>query len=83
MLSINRRFMYGVVFNDVRCLSTDERPVDDILNGSVLTEIDTGSQYLFDADSKTWYAYSGGGGGGSQTSVSPISDPTIHSITGA
>ena len=80
MKSINRRILYGEAFNDVRCLSTDEKPVTDIKNGSVLTEIDTGKQYLFDADSSTWFEYSGGGG--SAASISPIPDSTIHSITG-
>lgn len=81
MVSANRRILYGEVYNDVRCLSTDEKPTD-VKNGSVLTEIDTGKQFLFDSDSRTWHEYSGGGGGGSATSVSPIPDATIHSITG-
>ena len=79
MISANRRVLYGEVYNDVRCLSTDEKPTD-VKNGSVLTEIDTGTQYLFDADSGTWIEYSGGGGGGS-ADISPISDATIHSVT--
>lgn len=54
MISINRQFQHGKVFNDVRCLSTDTKPVDAIRNGSCLTEIDTGRRYLFDAASKRW-----------------------------
>ena len=82
MISVNRRVLYGQVYNDVRCLSTDEKPTDDIKNGSVLTEIDTGTQYLFDAESKAWIEYAGGGGGGGSVDISPISDSTIHGITG-
>lgn len=62
MITVNRRIMYGEAFNDVRCLSSDEKPTVDVKNGSVLTEIDTGKRYLFDADSRTWYEFSGGGG---------------------
>ena len=54
MISINRRMMYGEVFNDVRCLSTDTKPLTGIKNGSTLIEIDTGKKYLFDALSKAW-----------------------------
>ena len=54
MVSINRRTLYGEVYNDVRCLSTDEKPTENIKNGSTLIEMDTGKGYLFDADSQTW-----------------------------
>lgn len=62
MITVNRRIMYGEAFNDVRCLSSDEKPTVEIVNGSVLTEIDTGKRYLFDADSRTWHEFSSGGG---------------------
>jgi len=43
---------------ELRGLSTDTKPTkwgkDDIGNGSVYIEIDTGSIYMFDAVSKTW-----------------------------
>lgn len=55
MISVNRQFEYGKVFNDVRCLSTDEKPVEHIRNGSTLLEMDTGKRYYFDGDSKTWF----------------------------
>ena len=54
MVSINRRTLYGEVYNDVRCLSTDEKPTENIKNGSTLVEMDTGKGYLFDADGKAW-----------------------------
>ena len=60
MISINRRKLYGEVFNDVRCLSTDEKPVTDIKNGSTLIEMDTGKKYLFDAGGGQWLEVAGG-----------------------
>jgi len=54
MISINRRVLNGEVYNDVRCLSTDEKPVEGIRNGSTLIEIDTGEKYLFDAGAMEW-----------------------------
>ena len=81
MISENRQHGYGKVFNDVRLLSTDDKPTD-VRNGSTLIEIDTGRRYLFDADSMTWNQYSSGGGGGGGTEILPIPVATIHSITG-
>lgn len=54
MVSVNRRVLYGSVYHDVRCLSTDEKPTEDIANGSTLVEIDTGDRYLFDAGAREW-----------------------------
>jgi hypothetical protein len=59
MVSINRRVLYGSVYHDVRCLSTDEKPTQDIRNGSTLVEIDTGETYLFDAEAGIWNAVEG------------------------
>ena len=43
---------------ELRGLSTDVKPTklgnEDIENGSTYIEIDTGSIYMFDAQSKTW-----------------------------
>lgn len=81
MISANKRILYGSVYNDVRCLSTDEKPTD-VLNGSVLTEIDTGKTYLFDAAGKAWHEMPTGGGGGGGASHSAIPVGTVHTITG-
>jgi hypothetical protein len=59
MISINRRVLYGEVYNDVRCLSTDEKPTEGIRNGSTLVEIDTGETYLFDAEAGVWNTVDG------------------------
>ena len=64
MVSINRRTLYGEVYNDVRCLSSDEKPTEGIKNGSTLIEIDTGKRYLYDALSGSWNEFSQGGGSG-------------------
>ena len=64
MISINRRTLYGEVYNDVRCLSSDEKPVGGIKNGSTLVEIDTGKRYLFDATNASWNEVQQGGGEG-------------------
>ena len=55
MVSINRRTLYGEVYNDVRCLSSDPTPTDGMRNGSTLTEIDTGKTYMYDSDNETWH----------------------------
>lgn len=36
------------------CLSTDAKPVDGILNGSTLIELDTGKVYMFDEENGEW-----------------------------
>lgn len=36
------------------CLSTDVKPTEDIRNGSILVEIDTGKVFFFNEDSSTW-----------------------------
>ena len=66
MISVNRRRLYGQVYNEVRCLSTDDKPTD-VRNGSICIEIDTGTKYVFDKGGGTWHklpANGGGGGGG-------------------
>ena len=36
------------------CLSTDEKPVDGIANGSCLYEIDTSKVFVFDEENAQW-----------------------------
>ena len=45
-----KRFIVGFIN------SNDEKPTDDILNGSMLKEIDTKKTYLFDGKTSTWIA---------------------------
>lgn len=35
-------------------LSTDTKPTDGVRNGSVFVEMDTGKEYLFDAENDQW-----------------------------
>lgn len=44
--------LYGY---DIRGLSTDTKPTENIPNGSVFIEIDTAKGYLFDGENKRWY----------------------------
>ena len=46
---------------DGYCLSTDEKPVDGIANGSWIYEIDTGMFYCFDEENRKWWPLGGGG----------------------
>lgn len=46
---------------DGYCLSTDEKPVDGMANGSWLYEIDTGTFYCFDEENRKWWPLGGGG----------------------
>lgn len=54
MVSINRRFEFGEIYVDVRCLSTEEKPTSDIPNGSTCIEIDTGKIFMYDIDANEW-----------------------------
>lgn len=48
-------------FADAYCLSTDEKPVVGVANGSCLYEMDTGAFYFFDEENKRWLRMGGGG----------------------
>lgn len=39
---------------EIKGLSTDTKPTEDIHNGDVFLEIDTGNVYFYDGDSHTW-----------------------------
>ena len=39
---------------EFRGLSTDEKPIDRVGNGSVFIEIDTGKVFMFDEENKEW-----------------------------
>lgn len=59
---------YNVNVMSIDGLSTDTKPTDKIdgmaiPNGSIYTEIDTGTTYMYDSANVTWYEVSIGGGG--------------------
>lgn len=48
----------GKKYIEGACLSTDSKPVEDVLmNGSKLIEMDTSTLYMFDADNEVWRAW--------------------------
>lgn len=58
--------------NEYRGLSTDEKPVNRVPNGSLFYEFDTTVLYVFDAAEKEWieqFSVNGGGGGESSSST--------------
>lgn len=50
----------SVDYMEVYCLSTDEKPVVRIANGSMLIEEDTRKIYLFDEENSAWRYFGGG-----------------------
>ena len=62
----------GKYFCKGACLSTDEKPVVGIYNGSMLREIDTSKVYVFDGSTQTWVVWTAGGG----SNPSPVSADT-------
>ena len=84
------------IYKEGDCLSTDTKPVTDttLMNGSKLTEIDTGCVYCYDKDNTQWLPWnsnSSGGGGmeihicaegeyNAQTGVPTITNPDIKTF---
>ncbi len=44
----------GAQYVEVACKSTDTKPTGAFLTGSILTEVDTGKVYFYDADESEW-----------------------------
>lgn len=44
----------GKAYQEGYCLSTDTKPTDNIGNGSILAEIDTGDVYFFNETAGAW-----------------------------
>lgn len=57
---------------DIFCNSTDTKPTANLVNGSKLTEVDTGKTFLYDEANTEWveFAEGGGSGGGGTVVVS-------------
>lgn len=43
-----------VVYIEAACNSTDVKPVDGIATGSIITEADTATVFIFDETTNTW-----------------------------
>lgn len=54
MISLNTNKNGVNPFWDIRCISTDTKPISGVPNGSTCIEIDTGIGYLFNASSNAW-----------------------------
>ena len=67
---------------DIFCNSTDTKPTANLVNGSKLTEVDTGKTYLYDEGGSEWVEYSAGGGGGgvmvTLTNPQPVSETLFY-----
>lgn len=37
--------------------SSDTKPTENVTNGSVIIEVDTGKQFVFDEEHTTWYDF--------------------------
>ena len=76
---------------DIFCNSTDTKPTANLVNGSKLTEVDTGKTFLYDEANTEWVEYAEGGGEGGTvvvtfTDVTPVSETeftSTASMTGA
>ena len=70
--------------NEYRGLSTDEKPVNYVPNGSLFYEFDTTVLYVFDATEMEWieqFSVNGGGsGGGSEGSSSTMLKDTFVTV---
>lgn len=55
-------------------LSTDEKPTEEVGNGSIFTEIDTGKTYLFNEEGETWHEQPSGSGGGAGACAISMTD---------
>lgn len=44
----------STIYGDYRGLSTDEKPVKNVPNGSTYYEINTGKVFMFDLDNAQW-----------------------------
>lgn len=54
--SINIKDKNNVIL-EIRGLSTDTKPTENITNGSSFIEMDTGKIYFYDAISKQWLEF--------------------------
>ena len=51
---VNKAYSEELRYVEISCLSTDTKPTEGIVTGSVAIEVDTGDVYMFDEESSTW-----------------------------
>lgn len=59
MVTVLRHIIYDKHVLDIRLLSTDNKPVTGVPNGSTCIEIDTGKKYMFDGAGQQWKELAG------------------------
>ena len=59
---VHRTFADGKVYSEFAGISTDTKPTTGIITGSKFTEADTGIEYRFDEESRTWTPQNSGNG---------------------
>lgn len=59
MISYNQIKTRGDGKKEIQCfgLSTDDKPTENIANGSHFVEMDSGLEYYFDEDSSEWLQF--------------------------
>lgn len=63
-MSVTRVNPHDMFSYEYRGLSTDNKPTDNVPNGSVFIEIDTSNVFLFDAENIDWCQQTSSGGSG-------------------
>lgn len=46
--------LVSIKYVEIRCKTTDEKPVKGIANGSVCIDMDTKDVFFFDEETKSW-----------------------------
>ena len=59
---VDRYFNEDDKYAEMFGLSTDDKPVEGLVTGSKFTEVDTGIEYRFDEESRTWTPQNSGNG---------------------
>lgn len=52
--NVDREQEIGSQLVEIACLSADTKPTEDIANGSICLEMDTGTFYMYDEDGEQW-----------------------------
>ena len=59
---VDRYFNEDDKYSEMYGLSSDDKPTDGLITGSKFTEVDTGIEYRFDEESRTWTPQNSGNG---------------------
>ena len=59
---VDRYFNEDDKYSEMYGLSSDNKPAEGLVTGSKFTEVDTGIEYRFDEESKSWFPQNSGNG---------------------